>query len=99
MSVDTNPHQNNPYQERPKDKLTLGEALRVIAERTPFRTEAEGTSVLAAIDKAIEDEQPRDESEDTADETEAGPDSGTDSDKHPTPVKATPAGRAGSKPR
>lgn len=35
------------------EKLTLGEALRTIAERTSFQTEEQGAAVLATIDEHI----------------------------------------------
>lgn len=57
------PVQNNPYQQAPAEELTLGEALRAMAERTAFRTEDESRAVLAAIDKQIGNDKDGEESE------------------------------------
>jgi len=61
---------SNPYQEPIAEEFTVGEALRLIAERTPFRTEEESTRVLATIDKLIEDERHGPDVKDQADEPE-----------------------------
>lgn len=44
----------NPYQQPAPESLTFAESIRVIAERTAFRTEEDSTAVLAAIDAQIE---------------------------------------------
>jgi hypothetical protein len=63
----------NPNQEPVGEELTLGQALRLIAERTAFRTEEQSTAVLATIDAHIEAEgqAERDEAKRQADEAEA----------------------------
>lgn len=47
----TTPDQNNPYQEPTSAELTFAEAVRAIAERTAFRTEAERSAVYAACNR------------------------------------------------
>jgi len=37
-------------------KLSLGQALRIVAERTSFQTEEQGAAVLAAIDELVAEE-------------------------------------------
>ncbi len=78
--------------ERPP--MTLGRALRAIAERTSFRTEAEGREVLECIDQHIADEErePVDENEDQGDENQppAGP-------ADETKTSTTPRTRAAAK--
>jgi hypothetical protein len=81
MSVDFNPSHNNPYQERQDGDLTIGQAMRIIAERTAFRSEHEQNQVLAAIDRANETE-----SGDEPDPEDAKSDGGD-----PPPAKTTPA--------
>lgn len=39
------------------DKLNIWQALRIIAERTPFQTEEQGRAVLAAIDEHAADDE------------------------------------------
>lgn len=81
MSEDYKPGQNDPYQEPPKDEMTIGDALRTIAERTAFRTEYERDQVYAAIAKE-HDPAPADEPDGDEDQGDGG---------DPAPVKATPA--------
>lgn len=63
----------NPNQEPVDDELTLGQSLRLIAERTAFRTEDDSRKVLACLDKHIEAEgNNRDQAnEDHDDESDA----------------------------
>jgi hypothetical protein len=63
----------NPNQEPHPEELSLGEALRAIAERTAFRTEEEGSSVLAAIDKHIASESDTDATDDEPADDRAEP--------------------------
>ena len=44
---------SNPNQQPEPETLTMSQALRLIAERTAFRTESESTMVLAVIDAQI----------------------------------------------
>lgn len=74
---------NNPHQEPLAEELTLGEALRLIAERTPFRTEQERDAVYAAIDRA---EQEIDD--------EPEPEPGSESDPSAIPGPSVPGGVA-----
>lgn len=60
-------------------ELTIGEALRAIAERTPFRTEEERRDVLAAIDRESESDaryaEPLDgDDQDVTDDGKSDPD-------------------------
>lgn len=62
---------NNPYQEPPSDELTIGQALRTIAERTAFRSERERDAVYAAIE-AEHGDKPVDAEDDKGDEQVGG---------------------------
>jgi hypothetical protein len=86
----------NPYQEQHPEELDLGQAIRVIAERTAFRSEAEQRLVLAAIDKANNDEQADASEDDDEPDDEQGANSGEQAGTgerptSPTPAKTTPA--------
>jgi hypothetical protein len=61
---------NNPNQQPIADELTLGEALRTIAERTAFRSEEERDKVYAAIDKADRNDHQDDEDDDDTSDDE-----------------------------
>lgn len=83
----------NPNQEAAAEKLSLGQALRAIAERTSFRSEDEQRQVLDTLDSHIESENghgPEDsEPDDSEDET--GQRAGTSAS--PTPAD-TPSAAA-----
>jgi hypothetical protein len=93
-------NQINPNQQQQPDELSLGEALRAIAERTAFRTESERDAVLATIDKhteadrqqreADEREQAEADERERADQGDQG-DQGNAAETPAQPVKATPA--------
>lgn len=82
----------NPNQEQQPEKLTLGEAIRAIAERTAFRTEDERNSVMATLDEHIDaDKAQREQAEREQAERDEQADE-TPADETPAqPVKATPA--------
>lgn len=65
---------NNPNQQPIADELTLGEALRTIAERTAFRSEEERDKVYAALDKADRNDDQDDEDDKTPGDDEETPD-------------------------
>lgn len=68
MSQDYVHGQNNPNQQLPPDKLTIGEALTLIARRTAFPTEEDSRAVLAAIEAHYGEQSPADTDGDQADE-------------------------------
>lgn len=71
-------------------EMTLGQALRAIAERTPFRTEDEQRAVLATIDR--ENEADARYAERLGDDSEPGPDEPDASDAPAAPdASAEPA--------
>jgi len=80
----------NPYQQAAPESLTFAEAVRVIAERTAFRTEEDSTSVLAAIDAEIAGPDTADE--DQADDEGATGEGGTP-DETAVPKKTTARAR------
>ena len=93
---------SNPNQEPTPEQLTQPQALPLIAERTPFRTEEENNAVLAAIDKAIADDDKADQGDPEPDPDPDGhtPDGGnapaapdSDTPQPTTPRKATARSR------
>ncbi len=71
-------------------ELSLWDALRVIAERTSFRTEEEGRDVLACIDKHADEDARQQALAEAAEERERA-DAGEDQDHNDD---RTPAGDA-----
>lgn len=77
-------------------ELTIGEALRAIAERTPFRTEEERRDVLAAIDRESEEDARYAETLDDDGKTDATGDKPTP--EQPAEPEQTPAEQTDKQP-